>query len=264
MLRSGPAAILAVLSFQTIFGQGVPPAFEVASVKPSTPVPGSAIGLFTYPGGRIVASNYTLRMLIHEAYDIEDYRILSGPRWVDEDRYNIEAKPSESSESSKWVPANFKTPPNPEMRQMLQTLLADRFQLKVHTEAKKESVYALVVAKGGPKLKTPTTTKEPFVSFGRVGSVDKAAVLSTLNGQNATIAQLVERLATVVKRKVLDQTDLKGNFDFQLEYAADLAQSDAGESVFQALQDQLGLKLETQPGSTDVLVIDHAEKPSGN
>src|SRR5947209_5317987 len=114
MLRSGPPAILALLSIPVTFGQGLPPAFEVASVKPSAPRPGEAIGLFTYPGGRIVASNYTLKMLIHDAYEIEDYRILGEPRWVDDDRYNIEAKPPETSESSKWIPASFKSPPNPE------------------------------------------------------------------------------------------------------------------------------------------------------
>jgi uncharacterized protein (TIGR03435 family) len=255
MLRSGPAAILAVLSFQTIFGQGVPPAFEVASVKPSTPVPGSAIGLFTYPGGRVVASYYPLKMLIHDAYDIDDNRILGGPAWVNDDRYDIEAKPPASSESSNWIPANFKTPPNPEMRKMLQTLLAERFQLKVHPETRKGSVLALVLAKGGPKLKAPTPDKQPFVMIGQ-----KAFI-----GQNATMAQLAERLSTsLLKRKVLDQTGLTAHFDFQLDYGYEDGQSSDTSWIFSALQDQLGLKLETQPGSTDVLVIDHAEKPSGN
>jgi len=147
---------------------------------------------------------------------------------------------------------------------MLQALLAERFQFKVHPETRKESVYALVVAKGGPKLKAPAADKQPFVSFGRVGARDKAAVLATLDGQNATMTQLVERLARVLRHKVLDQTGLQANFDFRLEYAADLAQSDAGQSVFQALQEQLGLKLESQQGSSDVLIIDSAEKPSGN
>jgi len=171
------------------FGQtpAMAPAFEVASVKPAPSPPVGAIGLFTYPGGRIVVSNYTLRNLIHDAYEIEDYRILGRARWVDDARYNVEAKPPESSVSSKWVPENFKTPPNAEMRQMLQALLAERFQLKVHPETRKESVYALVVAKGGPKLKAPAADKQPFVSFGRVGARDKAAVLATLDGQNATM-----------------------------------------------------------------------------
>lgn len=242
--------ILATLTAVAALGQ---PAFEVASVKPSTEHD-RIIGLFTYPGGRVTATNYTLKMLIHEAYHIEEFRILGGPRWAGEDRYNIEAKPPASSESSKWAPANMKTPPNPEMQLMLQTLLADRFQLKVHTETKKESIYALVAAKGGPKLKSPDETKQPFVSFLPHG----------LLGQNATMDQLVERLARIFGRPVLNQTGIQGNFDFLIDYPPDDAATDHTVLLLSAIQDQLGLKLETQPGSVDVLVIDRAEKPSAN
>jgi len=126
----------------------------VASVKPSTEQD-HIIGLFTYPGGRVAATNYTLRMLIHEAFNLQDHQIQGGPHWAGEDRYNLQAKPPASSDASHWLPENVNTPPNPELRQMLQTLLADRFQLKVHMETHKESVYALVLAKGGPKLKPP-------------------------------------------------------------------------------------------------------------
>jgi uncharacterized protein (TIGR03435 family) len=105
------------------------------------------------------------------------------------------------------------------MRQMLGALLADRFALKVHTETKKDPVYALVVAKGGPKLAQPTTTEQPFVTFGRKGSIEREAVSLLLTGHNSTMAQLAARLATVLKRPVFDQTGLKGNFDFQVEYA---------------------------------------------
>jgi uncharacterized protein (TIGR03435 family) len=244
----------------TAFGQ---PAFEVASVKPSTEQD-HIIGLFTYPGGWIVATQFTLKMLIHDAYNLESYQILGGPHWADEDRYNIEAKPPKSSEASHWVPESFKTPPNPEMRQMLQTLLADRFQLKVHTETKKESVYALVVAKGGAKLKPPDTAKQPFVHFSRTGSVYQEAVSQLLIGQNATMAMLAARLVDLVGHSVLDRTGIAGGYDFQVEYAQSETQSEAAAPLLQALQDQLGLKLETQPGSVEVLVIDRAGKPSAN
>jgi uncharacterized protein (TIGR03435 family) len=124
------------------------------------------LGLYTYSGGRILATGETLKKLIYDGYKVEMYNIVGGPRWVDEDRFDVEAKPPASSKSSKWVPANFKSAPNAEMRQMLQTLLAERFQLKVHTETRKESIYALAVAKGGPKLRPPvSTTVQPFVSF---------------------------------------------------------------------------------------------------
>jgi uncharacterized protein (TIGR03435 family) len=245
----------------TAFAQ---PAFEVASVKPSTDRD-TVIGLFTYPGGRIVVTKFTLKMLIHDAYSLDDdQRIQGGPHWAGEDRYNLEAKPPASAEASHWVPESFKTPPNPEMRQMLQTLLADRFQLKVHMETRKESVYALVVAKGGPQLKPPDTAKQPFVSYGRTGAVEREAVSELLIGQNATMAMLAARLGPHLGRPVLDRTGLQGSFDFRVEYAGSEAQAEAAAPLFRALQDQLGLKLETQPGSVDVLVIDRAEKPSPN
>jgi len=255
-MRALVVAGLTVLASLVAVGQEatIKPTFDVASVKPSTEQD-RIIGLFTYPGGRITATNYTLKMLIHEAYNIEVFRILGGPHWAGEDRYNIDAKPPSSSESSKWVPANIKTPPNPEMRQMLQALLAERFQLSVHTDTRKESVYALVVAKGGPKLKEPaSTTVQPFVSFLPHG----------LSGQNATIDQLVERLARILGRPVLNHTGIQGNFDFLIDYPPDDVATDPTVLVLSAIQAQLGLKLETQPGSIDVIVIDHAEKPSGN
>jgi uncharacterized protein (TIGR03435 family) len=257
MIRSIVGVCLVAVVTCAVSGQekSARPAFEVASVKGTPPVSRDSIGLFTYAGGRIRATKYTLKQLIHDAYNVEDYRIFGGPRWADEDRFDVEAKPPASSESSKWVPASFKTPPNPEMRQMLQTLLADRFQLKMHTETKKEPVYALVTSKGGPKLKPPkSTTVQPFVSFRPHG----------LSGQNATVDQLVERLASILKRPVLNHTAMEGHFDFLIDYPPDDAGTDHTVLLLGAIQDQVGLKLVTQPGSVEVLVIDHAEKPSAN
>src|SRR5207249_128170 len=131
---------------------------------------------------------------------VEDYLILGGPRWVDEDRFDIEAKPSSSSESSKWVPVNFKSAPNAEMRQMLQTLLAERFQLNAHNETRREQAFALVAVKGGAKLTKPaSTTVQPFVSILPRG----------LEGKNATVDQLVERVAAILKRTVLNRTGIE-------------------------------------------------------
>jgi uncharacterized protein (TIGR03435 family) len=259
-MRLLPIASLALLAACAALAQ---PAFEVASVKPSTDRD-TIIGLFTYPGGRVVATKYTLRMLIHDAYNLQDQRIQGGPRWAGEDQYNLEAKPPKSSESSRWVPASFKTPPNPEMRQMLQTLLADRFHLKMHTETKKESVYALVVAKGGPKLKPPDTAKEPFVGLFQKRSPYDKSISHAVRGQNATMAQLAAYLGPSMGRPVLDQTGLKGNFDFEVEYAESASRAENAAQLLGAIQDQLKLRFETQPGSVDALVIDRAEKPSPN
>jgi len=254
-------APLAALAACTALGQ---PAFEVASVKPSPAVSGAPIGLFTYPGGRIAASNCTLKMLIEEAYNLQDYQILGGPYWAGEDRYDIEARPPATAEASHWTPESPKTPPSPELRQMLQSLLADRFRLKAHTQTIEKSVYALVMTKGGARLKQPDTTQQPFVSFGRTGSPDREAASYVLTGRNVTMGLFTARLAAVLYRPVLDQTGLAGSFDFQVEYAADDAASGTASPLFQALQDQLGLKLETRPGPVELLLVDHAEKPRAN
>jgi len=255
---------VAVAAVWTAFGQT--PAFEVASVKPCTPEQQRQfpIGIFTYPGGRIRATNYTLRMLIHDAYGVEMHQILGGLVWLDDDRWLVEAKPPESSASSKWTPASPRTPPTPEMRQMLQTLLAERFGLKVHRETKSESVYALVVAKGGPKLKPPKdTTKQPFVGFGRTGPVTAEALSQTFTGQNATMDQLAYRLAQHLGRPVTNKTGIEGNFDFRIEYSGADSQTTA-PPLDRAIQDQAGLKLITEPGSVEVVVVDGATKPSAN
>jgi uncharacterized protein (TIGR03435 family) len=116
-------------------------------------------------------------------------------------------------------------------------------------------VYALVTAKGGPKLAPPkSTTVQPFVSFLPHG----------LSGQNASMDQLVERLASILKRPVSNHTGVEGHFDFLIDYPPDNAGTDHTVLLLGAIQDQLGFKLETRPGPVDVLLIDHAEKPSAN
>jgi uncharacterized protein (TIGR03435 family) len=213
------------------------------------------IGLYSYPGGRIHATSYRLRYLIHDAYDVELYQIVGGPHWLDEDRFDIEAKPPASSDAARWVPASIKTPPNSEMRRMLQTLLAERFHLAVHRETRKEQLYVLTTAKGGPKLKPPaSTTAEPFVAFLPHG----------FRGENATIDQLADRLARNLHRPVLNRTGIEGHFDFLIDCPPDNAGTDENVLLLSALQDQVGLKLQTQPGSIDVIVVDHAEKPAPN
>jgi uncharacterized protein (TIGR03435 family) len=232
-----------------LFGQ----AFEVASAKPTADLAREPIGLFTYPGGRIRSTNYTLKQLIHDAYDLEDFRVVGGPRWIDEDRFNVEAMPPASSGSSKWAPANFKSSPNAEMRRMLQTLLADRFGLKTHRENRTERVYVLVAAKGGHKLRTPKSTAvQAFVIYQG----------SRLSGQNATMDQLAARLAQLLRRPVTNKTGVEGNFDFLVDYQPDDAGSEYTVRLLRAIQDQAGLKLETEQGSIEVLVVDSAQKPS--
>jgi uncharacterized protein (TIGR03435 family) len=203
----------------------------------------------------------TIRQLARAAYNLDpnypETQILGGPGWIDQDEFDIEAKPPESSESSRWAPPNSRTPPTSELRLMLQTLLADRFQLKMHTEAKKGSVYALAVAKGGSRLKKADETKDPSITIRKVGPMDRMANL--LTGQNASMAMFADGLTQALRRPVLDQTCLDGRFDFRVVYPPDDG-SGSAPPLFRALERQLGLKLESKQGAIDVLVIDHAEK----
>jgi uncharacterized protein (TIGR03435 family) len=163
------------------------------------------------------------------------------------------------------------------MRERLRALLAERFQLTLHRETKEQSVYALVVAKGGPKLqqgqaKEATGPRGPMMRMGR----------GELSGQGVELEMLTRTLSSQLGRTVIDRTGLKGNFDFKLTWTPDPGQSagppgglpagaDAppppdpnGPSVFTALQEQLGLRLESQKGPVEMLVIDRVEKPSEN
>jgi uncharacterized protein (TIGR03435 family) len=253
---------VAALASCALFGQSAvsQPTFEVASVKPST-AEDRVIGLFTYPGGRITATNYTLEMLIEESYSVQHFQISGGPRWIGDDRYSIVAKPPASSKSSKSMPPNPKAPPNEEQLLMLQTLLADRFHLQFHRETKEGSVYLLTVGNKESKLK-PAKSADDYPWVGRPGG--GGTVFGTgIAGTNASMQLLAIRLTEYLRRPVLDQTGLKGAFDFRFDYAADDNQPDVTASIFASIQG-LGLKLEAAKGPVETLVIDHAEKPSGN
>jgi uncharacterized protein (TIGR03435 family) len=237
------------------------PTFEVASIKPANPQIG-IIGTSTYPGGRLVITNYTLRMLIHEAYGVDDYQISGSAGWTGEELYDVEAIPPESSQSSKFSPATRKTPPTAEMLMMLRNLLTDRFQLKLHTESRMGSGFALIVGAHGAKL-TETKNHDAFkvVSYGRTGKVERP---DFINAENASMAMFAAWLARTYRCPVLDQTGIKGDFDFKFEYASDTSEPDTGPSVFSVIQEQLGLKLVPIKAPIEILVIDHVEKPSPN
>jgi len=244
--------------------QSVAPAasFEIISIKPTNPNRPTPTGTFTYPGGRIIITNYSLKMLIHEAYSIDDDQISGGPGWTSDERYDIEAIPPASSEASKFSPATRKTPPSPEMLLMLQSLLTDRFQLKLRTDTKMGRGYALVVGAHGAKL-TETKNHDAFkvVSYGRTGKADRP---DFFDAENASMPMLAARLASIFRCPVLDQTGINGNFDFKFEFAADDAESDSGPSIFTVIQESLGLKLVSIKTPVEILIIERAEKPSPN
>jgi uncharacterized protein (TIGR03435 family) len=235
--------------------------FEVASIKPAAPnQPG--MGMQRLPGGRVNMKNVTLRLMIVMAWDIRDFQVSGGPAWIDTDRFDILAKPeSELPDTSQGSAL---------LRRMIQTLAADRFGLVYHREQRQMPVYALIVGKNGPKLRVSATPGEQTTMMGGRGK---------LEGKNAKPADLARLLSGTLGRTVLDQTDLADSYDFNLEWAPDVGegpgfkgarkdslpeapQAADGPSIFTAIQEQLGLKLESRKGPVEILVVDRAEKPS--
>jgi uncharacterized protein (TIGR03435 family) len=255
-MKRGLLAAGILLLAACAFGQAAPsPAFEVASIKPSKDEPGSS-GITT-DKGRISGRNVTLKRCVRGAYGVQESQILGGPKWVDEDRYYIDAKAA--------GPAGDR-----ELMLMLQSLLAERFKLAFHRETRALPGYALVVGKSGLKAK-PSQPDTPSRTSSRWGSIDAEA---------CTMAQLALKLSEVLHLHVADFTAVPGEFDFKLEWTSDDMQAKppsrgdtpataaldaaSGPPIFEALQEQLGLKLESRKVPVEVLVIDHAEKPSEN
>jgi uncharacterized protein (TIGR03435 family) len=199
------------------------------------------------PGGRLEMTNLTLGTIIREAFHVKHYQISGGPGWLETDHFNIVAKAEGD-------------PSREQMMAMLQTLLADRFQLKVHRETREGNVYALVVAKGGPKL-TASTANQPRM---RLYRNDPPGVSYTVVGTKASLNMIAEEVTSQLARPVFDRSGIKGEFDFKLGPFAGDDNPDSGPSIFSVIQEQLGLKLETTKGPIETLVIDHAEKPSAN
>jgi len=256
------------------------PKFEVASIRPCE---SGAEGGFGRGGERPTATLRlvcnTVAQLIRNAYDtaadgrnlqmIPTLPISGGPSWINTERFTINAKAEG-------------TPSDPMMRgPMLRGLLEDRFQLKTHREIREVPVYVLTVAKGGPKLRAsqeggcfPTPNPAGGSCPGSLWTVRKGSNLVV--DQQDTLDGFTRMLLQRVHRPVIDKTGIKGMFDFHLEFAFDesavgpaadpgAAPSEpAGPSIFTAIQEQLGLKLDSAKGPGEFLVIDHAERPSEN
>jgi uncharacterized protein (TIGR03435 family) len=235
------------------------PVFEAATVKPSGPSERS-IGMLVYPGGRMTISRYTLRMLIHEAWLVEDFLIEGGPKWANEDRFSIVATPPRGSNASQVNPPNPKLPPIEEERLMLQALLAERFGLAVREDTKEEPVLALTAGMN-PRLSPPKDPNTfPVVVFGVTDSPDRP---NFLRGENATMDMFAKRISDMMRRPVVNQTGIQGANDFQLEYVQNISDAAAGPSLTTAVQD-IGFKLVQTKAPVRHIVIDKAEKPAAN
>jgi uncharacterized protein (TIGR03435 family) len=226
-----------------------PPAFEAASVKLNT---GSA-AYFNAGPGQIEMRNYTLKILILIAYGVSNYS-LSGPDWLDSVRLDVIAK----------LPASAAGLSPAEQRRMtgvmLQGLLAERFKLKVHREEKVIPGYALVVAPGGPKMRRVEATQSR-------GSVTAGSITA----QSVLVAQIVASAVGAVGAPVRDMTGLSGYYEFNLTFTPEdkllagadntsAAPDDRPPSIFTALQEQLGLRLEPRKFPIQFVVVDHVER----
>lgn len=257
--------VIGMLLFGTALSHGQTPAphphFEVASVKasnPDAPRPGrlSAIQVAT-SSGRLSARNAKLTDLIKGAYALEDYQISGGPAWIADARFDVEAKSTDGANRDKLL-------------SMLQTLLAERFKLATHRETKELSIYALVVAKSGPKFHA-LTPYEAQCWQGCVGSPAK-----TNHWREKELPSLATYLTRLgAERPVIDKTGLTGYFglDFDMAKVMEEASQSVGgtptnasifDAMVNAVQDVLGLKLVLTKAPVEISVIDHAEKPSAN
>lgn len=236
------------------------PSFEVATIKPN--VLGAGGKGFGIRGRTFRTGNTSLTDLIVFAYDVQKKQIIDGPDWIDKDKYDITAVPDAEG-----------TPSNQQWKTMVQKLLADRFQLVFHKDKKELSVYVLSVAKGGPK----NLTKSDSTGDGFSVPIRNVPGGFTMPIRNATMEDFTgfALQGAVVDRPVLDQTGIKGRYDFTLTWATlgtefggavqpPAAADNPPPSLFTAIQEQLGLKLDAVRAPADVMVIDKAEKPSPN
>ena len=241
------------------------PRFEVAVIKPPDPRGGMA-GLLTYPGGRIVAGESTLKMLVTYAFGVQPYQITSGPSWVDTQRFDIQAKPLPGSPAAQFQSANPKLPPSFQLRQMLLALLIDRFQLRYHSEKKTGPVFLLETGKGALKLTTPKHSD----AFPWFGGVEGGAVSwpTGIAAQNISMPVLATRLSLYLQRPVIDQTGLKGSYDFkyrngEFDPSAQYSRNDVISSILTGIRG-IGLQLKSAKGPVETIVIDSAAQPSPN
>jgi len=298
------AALLALAPLPFVTGQATPApdakplAFDAISIKPTQS--GSGLSGQTVNGEAVIssrvmmrtppdgysASNVTAKSLIASAYDIKDDLISGGPSWITSTSYDVEAKVIAD-------PATSHPLTRDQRNQMLRSLLADRFQLTTHNETKEGTIYQLTLAKGGSRLHESKPADASAISPANIppgavlrsgpdgggamrGGMIRMGGPGNLTGQGMTTAQLADLLSRQLHKTVIDKTGLTGKYDIALNWTPDSPMmspgpegtappADAsGPTIFTALEEQLGLKLESTKGSITTLVIDHIEKPSEN
>lgn len=244
---------------QTAHTESSLPEFEVATIKPSNPLAG-IIGVLTYPGGKVTVGHSTTVMLMAYAFDVQQSQILGAPSWARNDQYDIAAIPPAPSNSSSANPRSLKFPLTGEQRQMLQALLIDRYQLKFHIANRTGTVYRLILGRAKLRLQPPDhTDRPPWVGSPGGGAIHGSGVA----GANISMPLLSSRLSRYLLHPVLDETGLKGTYDFEYRYSNDNSRDDLVPSILTSLR-AIGLDLKAGKGPIETIVIDHIEKPSAN
>lgn len=241
---------------QTGSSEPSPPVFDIASIRQNNSDQHARSHIYSSPdNGSFKAVNVTLLALLRYSFGLPETQILGAPAWLNSDRYDVDAK------ADGPVDERLHAMPTAQSQlvkqQMLQALLADRFKLTAHGETRELPVFALIPAKGGSKLHQATTNGN---------LVDEG--YGKFNAHGIPIAVLAEELAKQTGRVVFDKTGVQGRYDVALTWSptddASSATISSSPSIFVALQEQLGLKLESQKGPVQILVVDHIERPSPN
>jgi uncharacterized protein (TIGR03435 family) len=237
--------------------------FDTVSVKPDKGGNVTGVRILSQGDGYSITAN--LKLFLSYAYGIREDLISGAPEWVEGAHYQIDAKVAESDFAA------FHKLSTQQRNAMLKSVLVDRFKLKAHVETKELAVYDLVVAKRGPKLqeaKQDRTDGAPAVPHNSWMGTSPGR----FNGQAVRLSALIEVLSHELHRTIIDKTGLTGEYDFKLKYTPDEGpppmlngQPDTSEpSIFTALEEQLGLKLNPAKGPVDTLIVDHVEQPTEN
>lgn len=231
--------------------------FEVASIRAADP---AAHGSSSNTDRRFLTiKNWNLKRLVERAFGVQDYQVAGGPNWLESYKFDIRAKVDDAAPELKGKETQKR------LQDMMQGLLDERFQFQFHRETKVMSCYNLVVTRNGMKI-------EPVKDTGSSSMNDAGSSNGEhLTAKGVNLDQLAVFLSQTLQQPVLNTTGLAGPFDFELNWAPQEtgprqpdANEIAGPSIFTALQEQLGLKLESAKGPVEIIVVDHAEKPTDN
>jgi uncharacterized protein (TIGR03435 family) len=262
-MRSSILLAAALLASATLHAQAMklPPSFDVVSIRVNNS--GGHAVMLDAEKNSFTATNVTLMTMLDLAYGMKSDLVLGAPGWASGTRYDIQAKLLDADG------IDLEALSDKELQPILRTMLVDRFQLKVHTETKTLPLYELVVAKGGPKLKASPAATPDSQEMPHDGST--TVHHGEISGTGVTMARVSSLLSDAVRRTVVDKTGLPGSYDVALKWTPDEdaakdagAPADAPPSIFIAVQEQLGLKLQAGKGPVQTLVLDHVEKPSEN